>query len=278
MSPNALFQAALQLKGTPWRVVRSDFSGEPPTLEIGLDFARGSQFPCPQCGELCGAYDTVEKRWRHLNFFQYRCELVATVPRLHCAEHGVHLLRVPWASEGSGFTLLGVARRAGLARRSRHRLEVGPALCPGTGTTFALETQLNQRQLARGRDLHPGQRQVGVFIPRGGFHWGDHRLPSFGQARHRSRQALSGQSLGRCEPSAPLGSSTPTRRPLTRQRSYNSKPRALWWRIAGIDRCNISTMCWNRIIGLSSVGSARVSIFVRFGALGARSPATKRFI
>ena len=76
MSPNALFQAALQLKGTPWRVVRSDFNGDPPTLEIGLDFARGSQFRCPQCGELCGAYDTVEKRWRHLNFFQYRCELV----------------------------------------------------------------------------------------------------------------------------------------------------------------------------------------------------------
>src|ERR1700733_5342658 len=59
MSPNALFQAALQLQGTPWRVVRSDFSGDPPTLEIGLDFARGSQFPCPQCGELCGA-----KRYR----------------------------------------------------------------------------------------------------------------------------------------------------------------------------------------------------------------------
>src|ERR1700675_4135972 len=58
------------------------------------------------------------------------------------------------------------------------------------------ETQLNQRQLARGRDLHPGQGQVGVFIPRGGFDWGDHRLPSFGQARHRGRQALSGQSLG----------------------------------------------------------------------------------
>jgi len=106
MTPNALFQAALQLKGSTWRVVRSDFSGEPPTLEIGLDFARGSQFRCPQCAELCGAYDSVEKRWRHLNFFQYRCELVAAVPRLHCPEHGVHLVSVPWASEGSGFTLL----------------------------------------------------------------------------------------------------------------------------------------------------------------------------
>jgi hypothetical protein len=75
-----------------------------------------------------------------------------------------------------------------------------------------------------------------------------------------------------------LGSSIPTKRPLTRQPSYNSKPRALWWRIADIDRCNISTMCWNRIIGLSSVGSARVSIFAPSGELGAQSPATKRLI
>ena len=43
-------------------------------------------------------------------------------------------------------------------------------------------------------------------------------------------------------------------------------------------RCNISTMYWNRITGRSSVGSARVSIFVPSGELGARSPAMKRFI
>jgi hypothetical protein len=42
--------------------------------------------------------------------------------------------------------------------------------------------------------------------------------------------------------------------------------------------CNISTMYWNRITGRSSVGSARVSIFVPSGELGARSPAMKRFI
>src|ERR1700751_5912548 len=51
----------------------------------------------------------------------------------------------------------------------------------------------------------PSQGQVGVFIPRGGFFRRDHRLPSFGQARHRGRQALFGQSLGRCAPSAPSG-------------------------------------------------------------------------
>jgi hypothetical protein len=59
---------------------------------------------------------------------------------------------------------------------------MGPALRPGNETTFAFETQLNQRQLAHGRDPHPGQEQVGVSIPRGGLDRGDDRLPSLGQA------------------------------------------------------------------------------------------------
>src|SRR6476620_13212 len=37
-------------------------------------------------------------------------------------------------------------------------------------------------------------------------------------------------------------------------------------------------MFWNRIIGRSSAGSARVSIFALSGELGARSPVTKQFI
>lgn len=88
MSPDKLFEAALQLEGTPWRVARSDFSGKPPVLEIELEFSRGSQFRCPQCGRLCGVHDTTPKRWRHLNFFQYRCELVANIPRVWCREDG----------------------------------------------------------------------------------------------------------------------------------------------------------------------------------------------
>jgi hypothetical protein len=37
MSPNELFQAALQLEGSPWRVVQSEFGGQPPSLEIGFE-------------------------------------------------------------------------------------------------------------------------------------------------------------------------------------------------------------------------------------------------
>ena len=59
-----------------------------------------------QCGKLCPTHDTSIKRWRHLNFFQYECLLEARVPRSHCPEHGVLSVAVPWAREGSGFTLL----------------------------------------------------------------------------------------------------------------------------------------------------------------------------
>jgi transposase, IS6 family len=44
------------------------------------------------------------------------------------------------------------------------------------------------------------------------------------------------------------------------------------------DRFSILITSWNRITGRSSVGLTRVSISAHSGQLGARSPATKRFI
>ncbi len=60
--------------------------------------------------------------------------------------------------------------------------------------------------------------------------------------------------------------------------SYGSKPRAFWWRIAGIDRCSTSIIFWNRITGPSNAGCAQANIFVHAGELGVRSPAMKRCI
>jgi transposase len=106
MTPNELFDAALQLKASGWRVANSSFSGKPPGLELRLEQGKEGRVLCPECGQECGSYDRVLKRWRHLNFFQYRCEIVAEVPRANCREHGVKLTTVPWAHPGSGFTLL----------------------------------------------------------------------------------------------------------------------------------------------------------------------------
>jgi len=105
MTPEALFTAALGL-GPQWRVAQCRFEGEPKRLELRLEHVPGQHFECPQCRALCGVHDTIERRWRHLNFFQYRCELVAKVPRVWCGKDGVHQVAVPWAREGSGFTLM----------------------------------------------------------------------------------------------------------------------------------------------------------------------------
>ena len=62
MTPNDLFDAALQLRGTGWRVAGTHFRGEPPQLELRLEHGSQGRVVCPECGHPCGSYDTVEKR------------------------------------------------------------------------------------------------------------------------------------------------------------------------------------------------------------------------
>jgi transposase len=105
MRETELFQVALGLSA-PWQVVRVTFDRNTGRLDIDIDFPRGSRFACPECGASCPAYDTDDKSWRHLNFFQHQAYLNARVPRVNCSTCGVKRVTVPWAREGSGFTLL----------------------------------------------------------------------------------------------------------------------------------------------------------------------------
>jgi transposase len=57
-------------------------------------------------GVACGVHDTVEKSWRHLNFFQHECYLHARVPRVKTGDGRVLMVMPPWAGKLSGFTLL----------------------------------------------------------------------------------------------------------------------------------------------------------------------------
>ena len=107
MQPEQLFGMALGIV-SPWEVKEISFSKESNRLDIYIDFQKGTQFPCPVCGALSPVYDTTDKEWRHLNFFQYEAYLHARVPRVACpnADCGVKMVTVPWARPGSGFTLL----------------------------------------------------------------------------------------------------------------------------------------------------------------------------
>ena len=107
MQPEALFGMALGIV-SPWEVTEVCFSQESNRLDLKIDFQRGATFSCPVCGTPAPAYDTKEKSWRHLNFFQYETYIHAWVPRVNCPNEGcgVKQIPVPWARTGSGFTLL----------------------------------------------------------------------------------------------------------------------------------------------------------------------------
>jgi len=100
-----LFEKALQLE-KPWEIKEVKFDEVKKILNIYLDFPKGSLFACPTCGSSVKAYDTTEKRWRHLNFFQHECHLIARVPRINCEKDGILTVSLPWARPGSDFTLL----------------------------------------------------------------------------------------------------------------------------------------------------------------------------
>jgi transposase len=109
-SQTDIFTMALGLH-KPWTVtsvemVPSQRHPERMEVHITVDWGEGSKFPCPTCEQECGVYDSKDKVWRHLNFFQYRCYIHARVPRIECKDHKVKLVDVPWARQGSGFTLL----------------------------------------------------------------------------------------------------------------------------------------------------------------------------
>jgi transposase len=102
----ALFTSALGLQ-PPWAVrdVRLD------TARHRIDFdveCKQALLACPACGAASQkVHDRLSRSWRHLDFFQFEAWLHADVPRVGCAACGkTTQIGVPWAREGSGFTLL----------------------------------------------------------------------------------------------------------------------------------------------------------------------------
>jgi transposase len=101
-----LFQAALGLTD-PWQVTSVVFDRDAKRLDLRVDFPRGSMFCCPECDRAgLKAYDSAEKTWRHMDFWQHQTFLTARVPRVVCPEHRVKQVQLPWARPQSGFTLL----------------------------------------------------------------------------------------------------------------------------------------------------------------------------
>ena len=94
---------------SPWKVVKSEFripdGSNVRELHIWIDFDRGSTFLSSK-GTVLSPHDTIDKEWRHLNFFEHPCYLHARVPRLKTDASSIEMVKVPWARSNSGFTML----------------------------------------------------------------------------------------------------------------------------------------------------------------------------
>jgi transposase len=91
----------------PWTVEQVDLDLAHQRVAIRLATRRGLPMPCPECAAPCSLYDQgPERAWRHLDTMQFETVLKARVPRVHCPQHGVKSVAVPWAGKHSRFTLL----------------------------------------------------------------------------------------------------------------------------------------------------------------------------
>jgi transposase len=107
MTEIELFKIALNLS-TPWVVTNFEFKEEIESgrsiLYLYLGYEKGNKFLYEE--EYYPVYDHQERVWRHLDFFQHECRLIAKVPRVKLKDGRVRLVEIPWAASGSSFTLL----------------------------------------------------------------------------------------------------------------------------------------------------------------------------
>ncbi|MGH9486475.1 MAG: ISL3 family transposase [Terriglobales bacterium] len=105
MRDKQLYQQILGIE-SPWRVTAVDVSMEEGEVKVEVEAKPDTQHRCPVCGKRCSGYDRRTRRWRHLDTCQLKTILEAEVPRVECPEHGVVMVKVPWAEPGSSFTAL----------------------------------------------------------------------------------------------------------------------------------------------------------------------------
>jgi transposase len=98
------FQAKILGIERPWVVDDVVVTMQPKTVETHVSYDGPAS--CPVCGKVVPKYDVRERRWRHLDIYEFEAYVIAQVPRAQCPDDGVRQIKVPWADGRSGFTAL----------------------------------------------------------------------------------------------------------------------------------------------------------------------------
>jgi len=106
MQDHELYRRILGIEA-PWQVERVELQLQQGEVHVYLAHQNNPEWACAECGALSPLYDhQPEREWRHLDTCQYRTILHAAPPRTQCPEHGVRVVKLPWAEPGSRFTEL----------------------------------------------------------------------------------------------------------------------------------------------------------------------------
>ena len=106
MQDRELYRRILGIE-TPWYVERVELKLVEGEVHVYLEHQTAEAWACPECGADSELYDhQAERRWRHLDTCQYQTILHARPPRTECPEHGVRVVKLPWAEPSSRFTAL----------------------------------------------------------------------------------------------------------------------------------------------------------------------------
>lgn len=109
MDHRVLFSEALKIVD-PWYIQDIEFDPLRHRLNIHINFKKGAVFEhyddFTKESTFHKAYDTEEKVWRHLNFFEYECYLIVRTPRIKPGSGGIKLVLPSWSGNVYGFTLM----------------------------------------------------------------------------------------------------------------------------------------------------------------------------
>src|SRR5712692_4027672 len=106
MQDRELYRRILGIE-SPWYVKSVDLKLDVGEVHVHLAHEPVTDWQCPECESQCKLYDhQPERQWRHLDTCQYQTILHAEPPRSQCPQHGVKVVKLPWAEPASRFTEL----------------------------------------------------------------------------------------------------------------------------------------------------------------------------
>lgn len=157
----SLFEKLLHLT-PPWSVADVALDPARREMEVRLRCDPNAALACPSCGAAAARYGAAERRrWRHLDTQDCKTYVVASVPRVKCAAHGVLQLPVSWAEEKARHTRAFEAKAIDLLRDGYSIQAAGKHL----GLSWPAVRRIQERAVARGqrrRKAQPGPVVLGA--------------------------------------------------------------------------------------------------------------------